>query len=388
MRPTQRADSIWEAQLHHHRRGRARRAGEIPSVGGAALRRSPFRLGEAISQIAAEEIRKLAWLSFRPKESQSDQSFSFESDRDKVEVHAGGDITYQLAFYENVQTEMAARQIEMRVLVNHGLVFLAFAEAMYSRAATNPGGPDLCTVTRSFAGRCMVDERSLEDLRMEVVRGAEALVAAGVLSGTQHGNWSVRIPGTDRILLTGSSLGGLKPTDLAVLNLDGEVIEGGLSASSAEIIRMHTAVYLERPEVGSVVHTHSPYATAFAVANRPLECFAEILARTGCSDPVPVAAYGPRGSEQAVANILEAMRQAPSQSAVLLGNHGILAFGANVGAARQMVFALEETAQLGVLAAAIGTPQAIPTHMVVAAQARRVTSATAGASEGSSRQAI
>jgi L-fuculose-phosphate aldolase len=216
------------------------------------------------------------------------------------------------------------------------------------------------------------------ELRTEVVRGAQALVTAGVLTGTLHGNWSVRIPGTDRILLTGSTLGGVKPEDLAVLTLDGEIVEGGLSPTAAEIIKMHTAVYLERPDVGSVVHTHSPHATAFAVANRPLECFAEILARMGSADPVPVAAYGPRGSDESVANIVRAMRQAPTQSAVLLGNHGLLAFGPDVATARQMVFALEETAQLAILATAIGSPQVIPAQMVIAAQQRRLTFEAAG----------
>jgi len=223
-----------------------------------------------------------------------------------------------------------------------------------------------------------MDDQLVEQLRMDVVRGAQALVEAGVLSGTQHGNWSVRIPGTDHILLTGSSLGGMKPEDLALLTLDGEVLQGGLSASSAEIIRMHTAVYLERSDVGSVVHTHSPYSSAFAVANRPLECYAEILARTGSSDPIPVAPYGPRGSDQSVANIVQAMRAAPTQNAVLLGNHGILAFGIDVAGARQMVFALEETAQLAILASAVGTPRTIPPHMVVAAEQRRVAFEAAG----------
>jgi L-ribulose-5-phosphate 4-epimerase len=72
------------------------------------------------------------------------------------------------------------------------------------------------------------------------------------------------------------------------------------------------------------------------------------------------------------------MRQAPSQNAVLLGNHGILAFGPDVPTARQMVFALEETAQLAILASSIGSPQAIPPQMVMAAQQRRVTFEAAG----------
>lgn len=224
----------------------------------------------------------------------------------------------------------------------------------------------------------MIDDQNRQ-LRAEIAEGARSLIAAGVLSGTLHGNWSVRLPGTDRMLLSGSSLGDLTPESLAVLTLDGQVVEGELSATSAEIIRMHTAVYLERPDVGSVVHTHSPYSTAFAVANRPLGCYAEILARLGCADPVPVAAYGPRGSDQAVENIVRALQRTPNQNAVLLANHGILAFGANVAAARQMVFALEETAQLAILASAIGTAQLIPAHMVAAAHDRRMTFETTGA---------
>jgi ribulose-5-phosphate 4-epimerase/fuculose-1-phosphate aldolase len=111
----------------------------------------------------------------------------------------------------------------------------------------------------------------------------------------------------------------------------------------------------------------------------PSTGYAAIFARMGSAEPVPVAPYGPRGSDQSLANIVQAMREAPTQNAVLLGNHGILAFGSDVGGARQTVFALEETAQLAILASAVGTPRAIPPHMVTAAQQRRVTFEAAGA---------
>jgi L-fuculose-phosphate aldolase len=104
----------------------------------------------------------------------------------------------------------------------------------------------------------------------------------------------------------------------------------------------------------------------------------------GSTDPIPVAAYGPRGSDQAVANIVEALQRAPTQNAVLLGNHGILAFGPDVATARQMVFALEETAQLAILASTIGTAQPIPAHMVAAAHDRRVAFEAAGTVTASS----
>jgi L-fuculose-phosphate aldolase len=208
-------------------------------------------------------------------------------------------------------------------------------------------------------------------LRDEVIQGAEALIAAGVLSPSKHGNWSVRIPGTDLILLTGSSLVGMVTEDLAVVSLDGKVVEGGLSPSSSEIIHMHTVVYAERPGVGSVVHTHSPYATAFAVANRPLECYAEALARLGSADPIPVAAYAARGSDAAVGNILAALRESPGQKAVLLANHGILAFGPDVISAQRTVVAVEETAQLAVLASSIGTPRPLSAQEAAQTQERR-----------------
>jgi L-fuculose-phosphate aldolase len=216
-----------------------------------------------------------------------------------------------------------------------------------------------------------MSQAGIRELRDEVVQGAEALIAAGVLSPSKHGNWSVLIPETDRILLTGSSLVGMAPEDLAIVTLDGEVVEGGLSPSSSEIIHMHTAVYRERPGVRSVVHTHSPYATAFAVANRPLECYAEALARLGSAEPIPVAAYAARGSDAAVRNIVSALQASPGQQAVLLANHGILAFGPDVISAQRTVVAVEETAQLAVLASTIGTPRALSQQEAAQTQERR-----------------
>ena len=87
---------------------------------------------------------------------------------------------------------------------------------------------------------------------------------------------------------------------------------------------MHTAMYADQPDVACVLHTHSPYATAYAVANRPIACWIEALAMFGLASGVPVAAYGPRGSDQAIANIRAAIT--PGVPAVLLANHGVLVF--------------------------------------------------------------
>ncbi|HLG69359.1 MAG TPA: class II aldolase/adducin family protein, partial [Chloroflexota bacterium] len=120
-----------------------------------------------------------------------------------------------------------------------------------------------------------------------------------------------------------------------------------------------------------------PYATAFAVANKPIQCWTEAAARWGLEDGVPVAAYGRRGSEESLENIRKVLT--PRSKAVLLGNHGILAFGDGPQKTVGICVALEETAQSAMFASLIGQPQAIPPHMLSYTQERMRSFAEAGA---------
>jgi L-fuculose-phosphate aldolase len=209
----------------------------------------------------------------------------------------------------------------------------------------------------------------LDQLRQEVCAAAQRLAASGIMSRSQHGNWSIRIPGTDRILLTGGgSFAGLRPEHVALVDLDGKLLDGEISPVSAEIVHMHTAVYRKREDVGSVLHTHSPYATAFAVASRPIECWAEALVRAGIAEAVPVAAYAPRGSDESVSNIVDAIT--PASKAVLLANHGVLVFHRTLQQTMQVQFALEEAAQAGLYAMALGGPKPISPEMAAYAVSR------------------
>ncbi len=131
---------------------------------------------------------------------------------------------------------------------------------------------------------------------------------------------------------------------------------------------MHTALYADHPDVGCVVHTHSPYATAFAVANRPIGCWIEALAMFGLPDGVPVATYGPRGSAEAIAAIRAAVR--PGVPAVLLANHGVLVFHRTPELAVQVGGIVEEAAQAAINASAVGGPVEIPREMRAAALQR------------------
>lgn len=222
--------------------------------------------------------------------------------------------------------------------------------------------------------------------RREIAEAARALVAAGVLSPSQHGNMSARIMGTDLILLTGvSSLSNVTPEGLAVLHLDGRVRSGEVHPASAEIVHMHTDVYLKRADVGGIIHTHSPFSTSFAIANRPLDLVSEALVRFGVEEAIPVAAYAPRGSKESVSNIIDAI--GPRTRAVLLQNHGLLAFGETVTAAKQLILVMEEAAQAALNAAAIGGATVIPASMLQTTRQRAADFAARGtlAAEGERR---
>lgn len=190
--------------------------------------------------------------------------------------------------------------------------------------------------------------------RAQMVEAARVLERSGVMSHTGHINFSTRVDGR-RMLLTSSGLiAELRAETLAVVDFDGNVEEGRLNASTAEIVGMHAAVYRGREDVGAVLHTHSPHVTAFALANHPLPCRYEALLRRGQSGEVPVVPWAPRGSGEFFAGIAAAVAAAGETHALLLGNHGLLAFGASAIAAAKLVMILEEAAQAELAAVAIG----------------------------------
>lgn len=225
--------------------------------------------------------------------------------------------------------------------------------------------------------------QQLDQARQQIVEAAAGLVRASVLSPSQHGNISVRLKGTDLMFLTGvSSLANVTADGLPLLRLDGSVVEGEVHPSSAEIIRMHTEVYRKRDDIGGVIHTHSPFGTSFAVANKPIDLVSEAMVRFGIEEPIPVAAYAPRGSKESVSNIVDVI--GAKTKAVLLQNHGILTFAETVGMAMHLVLIIEEAAQAALNAAAIGGATVIPASMLHYTQQRAQDFAARGAVKATS----
>ena len=216
-----------------------------------------------------------------------------------------------------------------------------------------------------------------KDLAEQVVDVAGRVVASGAISTNGHGNVSIRVPGADEMYFTAAPSLRNHPVSAVVrVGLDGTLREGELPPIQGAVVAMHTAMYADRPDVGCVIHTHSPYATAYAVAQRPIGCWVEALAMFGLPGGVPVAGYGPRGSEEAVANIRAAV--VSGVPAVLLSNHGVLVFHRTPELAIVVGGIVEEAAQAGINAGSLGGPVEIPEHVRAAALQRAMAFDSAG----------
>jgi L-fuculose-phosphate aldolase len=219
----------------------------------------------------------------------------------------------------------------------------------------------------------------MANYKKEVIEASQQIVHSGIMTKSLHGNVSLKIPDQDAFLLTaGGSLANMQPENIALFRLDGSLIEGTVMPVGAEIIQMHGIVYRQRPEFQSVVHTHSPFATGFAVAGKPIPGAYEALVRNGMVEGVPLAAYGPRGSDQSINNIATVLNEYQGIKGLLLENHGVLVFADSLGGAVRANITVEEAAEICLYAYGLGGPKPIPAHMIEATNARAAAFAAAG----------
>ena len=132
-----------------------------------------------------------------------------------------------------------------------------------------------------------MSQETIEQRRQAIINASNMLVRTGVISVSLHGNFSARVPDSETFLLTGGgTIADLKPANIALFHLDGTLLQGALEPSGAEVVDMHSIVYQLRPDVGGVVHTHSPQATTYAVANKPIPVIYEAQVRFNMTDGV------------------------------------------------------------------------------------------------------
>lgn len=190
----------------------------------------------------------------------------------------------------------------------------------------------------------------LPSLRQSLLDATLRAVAAGLLPGTA-GNLSVRDPESGLIVITPSQVPYhlCGPADMVVLDLDRNVVDGHQPPSSES--RMHLAAYRARPDAGAIVHTHSPYATAFAILERGIPLVIAEMSLIGGA--VPVAPFDPPGSEELGVNAVRVMGEGP---VVLLGKHGTLTLGPDLEHALNRSIILEDSARTYHLALQVGQP--------------------------------
>lgn len=178
-------------------------------------------------------------------------------------------------------------------------------------------------------------------LKEDVLRTSKTAYREGLFAGTS-GNLSAFDPESGHIVITPTSLPyeTMQVEDLVVLGLDGNVIEGQHQPSSEW--RMHCEIYKQRKDVLAVVHTHSPYATAFAVTGEKVPLILiEMIPFIG--GDIPVAEFGLPGSMEIG---VEALKVLGHRNACLLSNHGVLAIGTSLEQAHIRVVYVEDAAKI------------------------------------------
>jgi L-ribulose-5-phosphate 4-epimerase len=198
---------------------------------------------------------------------------------------------------------------------------------------------------------------AIRAVRADVAALHRQLVRYGLVVWT-GGNVSGRVPGTDLFVIkpSGVEYDDLTPESMILCDLGGVVLEGDFAPSSDTAA--HAYVYRHMPEVGGVVHTHSPYATAWAARGEAVPCVI-----TGQADEfggeIPVGPFAIIGDESIGEGIVATLTGHRSR-AVLMQNHGVFTIGRNARDAVKAAVMAEDVARTVHLARQLGEPIPIP----------------------------
>ncbi len=187
--------------------------------------------------------------------------------------------------------------------------------------------------------------------REDIVRYGRMLHERGFVAA-MDGNLSVRLK-YNRILVTPTcvSKGSMRPSDMVIVDMEGQRVSGRRNVTSE--IGMHLQVYRMRPDVQAICHAHPPTATGFAAAGialtEPLVC--EVVMGLGC---IPLARYGTPGTSE-LAQTLEPF--VPNYDAILMSNHGVVAYGDTLEHAYMKMETVEHFAQIALVTHLLGRQQ-------------------------------
>jgi L-fuculose-phosphate aldolase len=198
--------------------------------------------------------------------------------------------------------------------------------------------------------------------REALISAARSMAPLGINQGTA-GNLSLRAD--DAMLITPSAIpyDHMTPEMVALMPLNGEygAWEGPRRPSSEW--RFHLDIFRARPEIGGIVHTHAPYATALAMARRDIPPCHYMVTRFGGGD-VRCAPYALFGTAELSEAALAALA---GRSACLLANHGFIATGPDLDTAMGAAVELETLAKQYLLSLSAGGPVLLDDTQIAAA---------------------
>ena len=204
-------------------------------------------------------------------------------------------------------------------------------------------------------------------LRQAIIDQCLAMNASGLNQGTS-GNISVRQGEALLITPSGTPYAAMTPEMIARIPLSGDAEQAeGPRAPSSEW-RFHRDILRARPEIGAIVHAHSPYATALAMTRRGISASHYMVALFG-GDDIRCADYATFGTQALSDNALTALE---GRNACLLANHGLIACGPTLEKAMGLAVELEALSRQHHLALQIGGPalltqaQMAETHAMIA----------------------
>lgn len=198
------------------------------------------------------------------------------------------------------------------------------------------------------------------ELREQVAEVARRLVSSGLVTGTS-GNVSARTPEGD-VLITPSGLPyeDMDPASVVLVSIEGDVLEGSLAPSTET--PMHTGIYKVRPNVGAVVHTHSPYSTTLACLGWEIPPVHYMLTTLGPDGRIPLAPYALYGTGELAGHAARVLGE--SHNACLLQNHGTITVGESPEKAFANTVVLEDMAELYYRARLAGEPLLLDVEQV------------------------
>ena len=190
-------------------------------------------------------------------------------------------------------------------------------------------------------------------IKEEIIYTCKEMVNQELVYST-WGNISSRVE--DGFIITPSGMDYLTTTtkDLVLLDLEGNITQGNKKPSVE--YQLHQELYKSRDDIEAVIHTHSTYATAFAVAYQEIPAIVEDMVQV-VKGAVKIADYALPGTEELALNTVKAMG---SSNAVLLPNHGVVAVGSSLNEALKTSVLVERCAKTYIFSNMIGKPNPLP----------------------------